>query len=785
MSGLGKKIISLGEKPKGFGALSRRDFMKAVTYGSAAALLTACAPQAAEQTNSPFSGIENNTNHEIWSSVEGGPSLPFLWAMTGVYLASTPGAEPFIKDPAQRDVLFGAYVGNQLSVADGNIVTEQALNEGRAIAGSFCSDSRLLIARAKKFRAMSMSQTTEEIFMVESRLAGAQPSLFDSRINKSLFVSHEATLNCGTGCGFLGGAEELFNNGAEGLSKLKAHGVPDETLYYIDMWNQAYGEKVFKAFKDSNKTPSAKEWAEIGAHMQAYMNSNYNTKRHYVLYGVQQHGEGSFIPDGVIDDLGVKYTLREALDFAPELVGAAEYLNQPHSAIESLVKGQKPNANVISVSKHSPQALFGDEFIQPGETFVINQTSFPNGSVTPESLDGILASKGYSLGALEQRAKTIFLVADTTEEMAIVRRSLLGSAQLDKFLKEGGLIVELITDENGLFNKTAVLRSLENPLAYLTISGDEKIRSGEAVITKNGASKIFGAIRIADTVQGETVSVIVESARDRSLYELQVPKGSAYSAITLEALEKAGLPAFEALWYEKAFLTGGKLLGTLGMAAGLVWMAYDGVNYAADVMGLGDTMEFSRYDYANIQDGELRQAVNDLGLELTPAGSEFKGNNLRELDFLLSRRVQNHIIEAGQGITPKSDSVRIKLDSNVANIPFVLSDGAYDVGTSIEVIPISHKNYDFPIGDEKHVVVDSIIYKNSANGETLTVTVNNTPDGNKSYSIPDGTPKSLFFETIIANPKRKEELLSIPLEFTIGTDGVELIRPHYTQTVEN
>jgi hypothetical protein len=741
--------------------LSRRDFLKVSAAGwlglELAALglsSTACGPaQKREQI----------------SNGGGGPSLPFFLAMTGMRMPDDPNRnaeamvqlQKILNNPVQADNLLAAVIDNQLSVAAGNVVSDQAVAEGRAIGASLCSDSRGTIF--SKFSAISFGESTQ-MWVTEARQAGAQPSLFRPNVTKSLFISHEALPYCEFGCGYLGGVEEILLHGDEGVQKLINHGVPQETIGHILSWKDKYGG----SFRFDKLTPD--EWAEVGGSIQAYMNGVAKGENHMVLFGVQSHGTGQFRPLGFVDETGRTISLTDGMQLYPELNGAGEFLNQPHPAIESLVAGQKPDINILSVSKHSPQAMFGDDIIRPGQAFVINH---PVETISADSLDAmvadLVASQGYSIGALEQRGNMIFLTADNASDMARLRQALLGSSFADDFLKNGGLIVEMIPDEAGLFNRNVILRNLENPLVYLKLTPQEEI------IIKNGAQKILGAVKVGETLTGETILIRVQSAVDGKIYDLQVPKGSAYSAITAETLEAAGLPAVEALWYEKALVGAGKFLGKAALVAGLLWMAYDGINYVTDLMGQGETVQFEMGDYAQIQDGALLQALVDLGLEDSLALRTYYGKNVADVESLLIGRIDAHRKEAETGMARKDDAYFIRLDSRVIGIPFVAPDNDLDVATSIRVTPIWHLGEYTGSEDGPPIVIDSFVYENVVNGDTMTIIKN--PDG--TYSRLGS--ETIKFSTVIKQPNT-DEFLSIPLEFKFNEQGQEFVQPDYSPT---
>lgn len=749
--------------------ISRRDFLKLIGLGAATtAVLTGCVK----------AGIRPNFSSPTpeYGFSDGGPSLPFFLAMTGLQPEQIKGFEYIIADPDQRANFMKAIVGNQQSVNAGGIVTNQAIFEGRAIQVVACGDAR--VKTMAQFSAIVMDQHTQDAvnyWVVENRQIGAQPALTKQGINKGLYFTHESLAGCGTGCGFLGGVEQyLIDGNADALIK---HGVPPDTIRYIDAWKRNYGAKI--DFQRINMADdAARQWSRIGAEVNSYINAMYHGQEFWTVYGIQSHATGEFEILGAVNDLGQEIKdLSQIQKKLPELYGAAEFLNKPHPAIEALAGKQRPNANVLSISNHSPQGLFGDDFIKPGETFVINRTA---GELTPQALDDLLAGSGYSLGALPQGSNTMYLVADSAEEMTQLRQKFLGSSFADDFLKRGGLIVEFIPDQQGLFQRTVAIRSLEDPLRYITLSAEEE------ALTKNGVRKIVGAISVTENITGETMLVRIQSTVDGKIYDVPIPKGSAYSAITAEVLERAGLPAVEALWYEKALVKFGGFLGKAGLMAGLLWMAYDGLKWYTDVMGLGNTVQINE-EFSTPQitgDGikieptnspeisdDLFRAIYNLGLSETPANKVYEGSDIYGIEKRLINRVISNKSERELGVqNPTTPDYFIRLDDSLRlGIPFVASDSQKDIATSIQVIPTARLG-----PDNYSIIIDYITYRNTANGEEMIF----SKQWDGTFSQISGPP-SLKFNTIIENPKSEGQYLSIPLKFSYGVEGREVIEPNY------
>jgi hypothetical protein len=204
-------------------------------------------------------------------------------------------------------------------------------------------------------------------------------------------------------------------------------------------------------------------------------------------------------------------------------------------------------------------------------------------------------------------------------------------------------------------------------------------------------------------------------------------------------------------------------------------MAYDGINYLTDIMGQGDTVQFEMGDYLEIQDGNLLQALVDMGLEDTLALRVYNGKNIVDVENQLIGRIDAHRKERETGMTPREDSYFVRLDSRVIGIPFVAPDNDLDVATSIKVTPIWHLGEYAGAEDGPPIVIDSIIYENVVNGEQMTVVKN--PDGTYSLTGPD----RLKFNTVIEQPGT-DQFLSIPLEFKFNEQGQEFVQPDYSPT---
>jgi len=759
-----------------------RAFFGGLAFGGMTKASTSCGT-APESRRSPDTGPQTS------------PSLAFYSAITGISATTEHGVglETIIGNSEQMDWFLSSLASNWRRTSQIEQV-QAAINQGNAFGWSDCPDSRITIpdivpgtnlpdfspnfiagngtagygvtvdgaGRLINYQVVveggtsglpdwvTRSYPPQAVY--EARQIGAQPSLFPAGVNQSVFLTHEALPSCGTGCGFLGGVDELIKNPQLGIGVLRNHGVPEETIGFIESWITSNSYR----FPDlDNITPET--WSRIGAEMQSYINYQKYQKGHFVLYGVRAHGTESARVLGVVgyDDLGRLVELDPSE--VPVLQGAIDFINQPHPAIEALVKGQQPGINVISTSRRTPSQLFG-EFNQ-GEAFVVSHDA---SSLTTGSLEDLMTGAGYSAGALTQRGKIIELVADSEIEMAKLRQAFLGTTYADDWFREGGLLVELIPDETtGLFRRTIVLRNAENPSgALLTLSADEQ------VLVENGVTKLVaGTIRTIEVAGGETILVRVQSAADGKIYELSIPKSSAYSAITAETLEKAGLPAIEALWWEKSLAKLTKVLGPVAIVAGLAWMAYDGINWAIDTMDLDRSVQLlNKGTLPKIPNQELLQVIANKGMDHTVANTVFEGGSIGQTQNELIRRITASQLAGNVGIDMEIPfSIRLDDDTQVG-IPALVTDE--DTPTPIRV-SCKYQTY------ETEPYIYEITYSNKDTGEAMVF--QKQPDA--SFALVSG-PELFEFSAIVTPPSYPGEHYAIPLKFSFA-NGVETVEPNY------
>lgn len=768
----------------------RRDFLKLASIITAGLLVSRCAPF-----------LENNQSQLEATPGIGGPSLPFFLAVTGINYLGYPENRKVeameelskaLNNPEQADWLLSTLSRNWRRAPRMEQI-RGALARGDALGWSDCPDSRLTVPDAiPRLNLNNISPSivagngTNNVNMnidnagnlidypnwdasipidavVEVRQIGAQPSLFPAGINKSVFLTHESIEGCGTGCGFLGGVDQLIKYPETGTQILIDHGVPKETIGFIENWIAQNKSR----FTDPMKI-GPEEWAKIGAELQASINyQKYGGGDHLVLWGVRQHGTETAIPMGVVDQFGNKHEFSEV----QVLKDAIDYINRPHPVFEPMVKGQQPGINIISTAAKGSSYYFG-EFKQ-GEAFVVNNES---STITKESLETLMGGAGYSPGALKQEGNIIELVADTDVEMTRLRQTFLQTSYADDFLKSGGLIVELIPEETGLFKKTVVLRNYENPLMLLALTPEEEI------LAKNGVQKISGAVRVIENADDASVmTVIVRSAKDNKDYSLQIPKANGYSGITAEILESAGLPIAEASKFEQFFIKCGGIFGKTAMVAGLIWMAVDGLKYINDdLMDLGDYVQLGiTSQLADIKnDNDLLSSIAKLGLEQTPAYFVYKGGTRKDIGGLLNSRVQKSIDLATLG-TIKDPSFLFKLDSRQIGIPLVVPDNDTDFLTPIKISPTSWVSVENKFSEDGSPIfeVSSFNCENTSTGEKMIFEKQINGDFIKITG-----PDFFSFQTLVKS-EVNGEIFSIPLKFHFGDENQEVIvEPDYSST---
>lgn len=761
----------------------RRDFLKLAALFLASTAAVSCSPIH----------FENNQPQIETIPGFGGPSLPLYLALTGLQFEKTKQAQALIEvqkvlnNPEQADWLLSTLARNWRR-APRMAQIREALARGDGFGWTDCPDSRLTIPDAIPRLNLSdlspsviagngtnnirMNIVGEELIdysnwdtnipvdaVVEVRQIGAQPSLFPRGINKSVFLTHEAIEGCEFGCGFLSGVDELIKNPKVGIGILIDHGVPDETIGYIEKWIAQNQSRFVNPMKIGPK-----EWARIGAELQAHINSQKYGGDHLVLWGVRQHGTETVIPMGVVDQFGRERDFSEV----QVLKDAVDYINRPHPAFEQTVAGQQPGVNIISTSTKGPSYYFGE--FEQNAAFVVNHDAT---TITKESLESLMTGAGYTTGALTQRGNIVELLADSDIEMTKLRQAFLSTSFADDFIKNGGLIVELVPDEfTGLIKKNIVLRNYENPLMMLTLSPEEEL------IAKNGVQKISGAVKLVERADNPNMMiVIVRSAKDGKDYSLQIPKTAGYSGITAEILEEAGLPIVEASKFEQFFVKCGGLLGKGLLAAGLIWMTVDGLKYISD-----DLMNRGKYVQLNpsseikdlpVVNDDIVNSLKNLNLIETAAYTFYK-KNTKQIEDLMSKRVDDSLALAtqGQGYDP---SFLLKLDANQVGVPLAGGpDSDVDYYTSIRVTPQCDWNTGWFDGDgHYHPTIIGITFENVLTHEIINLTKN--AEGKFEN---ESTIDSLKFLVLVESPTG--EMYTIPFKFHVSDDLQNIIaEPDY------
>lgn len=787
-----------------YNKISRRDLLKlsALLAGALAYLKygpAACVPMPASNESSP-------KKDDLPSF---GPLLAFTSLITEMSITTPTRGLPLesvITDPVQLDYFLEPIARNWRR--ESRIVQiQRKITEGKVIGWSGCPDSRETIpgeipadflpdvtpnvvpGNGTANYALDIDPATGKLNNLKShidgsilpddwsrpigavvsevRQVGTQPSLFPAGVNESVFITHEAIELCGTGCGYLGGVDAMIKDPTLGIEALKAHGVPDETIGYIQNW---LANNRHRFADPSIIKPD--EWAQIGAEIQASINYQKYGQSHKVLFAVRADGSESVRKLGWVDHLG--NVVYDNFDEVPILSGAIDYVNRPHPLIESVVKGQQPGMNIVSASKRiTPAQAFGE--YNQNEAFIVNLDNRPP---TKEALDELIAGFDYSPGALKQRGNIIHLMADTPEEMTMLRQAFMQTSIADDFFKNGGKITELLINENGLINRNVVVRSLENPLAIVTLT------ENEAKLMKYGVKKPFASIRIPKTINGASKTVIIETI-DKKVYQIEVPAGA--TKITAEMLEDALIPTAKAVILEKSLL---KIFGGIGLVAGIAWTISDLSKYYTDINGLGETLQLKATDDFDPRNfgGELLQALINMGLELTPAVKSFKADySADDLADLMVTRIQDNFIrlQSGEDPTLVDDGFFLKLDSPIADLaPLGFSDRYFDFGTSIRV---SHNGWEWDSNSPPdefgrlRPLIPQIIISDTVTGASMVF--DRLPDG--TYRKNDDSPDAIEFSQILQVPDIPQNkdvsipLISVPLRFNFDPHGKITISPNY------
>jgi hypothetical protein len=697
--------------PAGIGtsiALKKEDgllgaFGKGAGWGSIAGILAACAPPSESSRQPEFNSITLS------------PRLAFYITVSGIKLPDEPNArqnllaelDALLSKPEQADEILGTLVSNQISIDMGNIATEQAYAEGRVIEINLCSDARGWTKSKVRIPSLSFGEPNAErdIFLVENRQAGTQPVKVRNEIKKSAFITHEVIPSCevGTTCGYLGGIEQaLLKGDDEARIILAQHKVPSETIDGIIAWKNKYAGEFDLQGNFGGKTGRslAEEWAKVGGRIQAFING----EGHLVAIGLQTNAEGKVEILGYVNGKGQMFLPDQRPVGADDLAGAIEFLNQPHPRLDSFLK-QIPNTNIVSVSQFSPQAMFGDGVIFPENAFVVNQLG--GKTVTSASIEEeLIKSLGYSLGALEQKGtKIVYLVADTPVKMAKVRQAFLGSSFSQKFL-EDGMLVELIPQANGLFERQVVVRSSKGP-------GILNYTENEGILSAFGVKKIMlsGATKIVEEA-GDMMHVMIETMVDGKpkTMEIYLPKGTKYGDITADLLVKYGMPGPAALWYERALIG----LGGAVLVAGAILMAYDGAKFLHKAFGYGDYIQMVG-DVLLDMPRELRESIVLSRLENTIVGRGKRGDSLFQARMALTARGDKSDYD------PVKTSYLKSLDDRIVGLPFQLLNDQ-DVTLPIRV-DVLERGPTIEFGDDPgKFVVTKYQYVDTRTGEKMIIT---------------------------------------------------------------
>lgn len=472
--------------------LSRRDFLKlsasglallnplvrALLFTTGGALLTACGnsnpnfePYSADQDLAVATAlprvtlVEDGQRYKIEEGFD--PDAIFLSLATRY----SPKQFAFINNQDHRDILAAILRQNsKVSSGDFRALMNQAIRDGYACGLAGCVDSRVNytnffpnvlapthevdLATAELVEARKADMFGQPIYKI-----GTQPAVFEQGINISVFGPHQTSLCDPSGCGAWNAIGDLVNdpNGA-GLEKLKHHGVTQTT---IDDLSALYREASARGL-DLNDPEVQKNWAKIGAKMQAEVNVKQWGGNHFTAYGVYGHADDTFQTIGVVDAFGNEY----AIDDFPKLKAVTSYLDKPHPVIEYIARGQQPIIIAANGSRnHTIPSLFGDLTQESGLLFGADVDKIPGAPLTADEIRKMLAGTDYGKNVLQSK-NFVVLVADTPQDMAMLRNTLLTTGLekggLIEFFDKNGVFVEMIPDANGHFGEVGYIRSVED-----------------------------------------------------------------------------------------------------------------------------------------------------------------------------------------------------------------------------------------------------------------------------------------------------------------------------------
>lgn len=357
----------------------------------------------------------------------------------------------------QRDILYRIGISNQTNVFNGVVIAQdKAIRQGLAVGCTWCSDSRMVLANPGYIPTTLIDGTSglyvrpltlpSGAALLDSASIGARPTVYPG-VNYSFFITHSTCADIFSGCGAMGGIKTILDD-PRGAAYLLEKGIPHETIVQLQI--------LINQGADANPV----EWSKMGALVQAQMNLKANGIKHTVAFGYYGHTDGKFTVLGVIDsDSTAGNIIVRNIDDYPLLKGYAFYFNDPHPMIQAL-NSQTPRLNVISVSKNSVNALFGEIANQPGQVFKVagDFTLTARGELTTIEANRVLANINYSLAHLEQSGMVLTLVADNSINMDILRAEVLKNSTIREFLRNGGAIFEIVPDQAGKFSSVAIRR---------------------------------------------------------------------------------------------------------------------------------------------------------------------------------------------------------------------------------------------------------------------------------------------------------------------------------------
>lgn len=359
------------------------------------------------------------------------------------------GLDTLVTDNVQKDSIMRALLANQIAAGKFADIQNEALRNGTAIGFSGCADSREIAPFAFP-TTIQGTQATDVLkakpgVALQVNMIGTQPARFQEGVNMSFFVTHSKCIGAFDGCGALGGVKAILGGGENSLLE---HGVSPLTI------------KQLKEMIALGAEPDPEKWAKTGARLQAELNFKAHKVNHFVAYGVSGTADGSFTVKGVIDAFGNDFTI----DKFPLLQQYADFFNKPHPILEKIAAGQAPKINLLNGSRtHSTAKLFGDMAQEQGIIFKVSTADLNKKKLTIEEVRKMIEGVEYSLTHLKQDGRVLMLVADTIDDMTLLRTTLLAEATgIDRFIAEGGIIVELLPNDKGRFSGMMTLRNKTN-----------------------------------------------------------------------------------------------------------------------------------------------------------------------------------------------------------------------------------------------------------------------------------------------------------------------------------